>query len=140
MLAIGEIWRDSVYPVSGGTKPKFLLVAAVDRYDLLYCTATSRAHGRPENPACFHGDPYAGFFLGNPPFVPFTKLTWLDLQYGVTDADVTRFRAAVASGQTTLVGKTAPPLLCDALRCMRLCATKGQAKRLDAALVSLGVP
>lgn len=66
---IGHVYRDSAFyvePQTGELKPKyFLVLAAPERGDIVVRLLTSRYAGmRPENPACFHGDPYPGFFLG----------------------------------------------------------------------------
>jgi hypothetical protein len=141
MPSVGEIWLDISYPVVTGVKPKYLLIAAVDKYDILYCTTTSVETGRVRAPACFHGDPYAAFFLGDPwPMPPFWKPTWLDLQHYVDSLDPPVFQAGVKSGKLLLKGNLAPPLLCDALKCMRGRAMKLHAKMIDSALADAGCP
>ncbi len=141
MPSVGEIWLDTAYPVSTGTKPKYLLLAAVEKYDIVYCTTTSISNGRSTSPACYCGDPYAAFFLGSPPPAPpFWKPTWLDLQHYVESADPPDFQDKVKSGQLLPQGKLTPPLLCDAIRCMRGRAMNRHAKMLDAALALVGCP
>ena len=66
---IGHVYRDSAFYVelqTGELRPKyFLVLAAPERGDIVVRLLTSRYAGvRPDNPACFHGDPYPGFFLG----------------------------------------------------------------------------
>jgi hypothetical protein len=140
MPSVGDIWLDLAYPVAEGTKPKYLLLAAVEKYDIAYCTTTSRPHGRSTDPACFYGNPYAAFFLGDPPPSPFPKPGWLDLQHYVESLDPLDFRARVASGQLLLKGALAPPLLCEAIKCMRGRSPTRLAKMLDAALKRVGCP
>jgi hypothetical protein len=64
----GEIYRhDAFYRdmESGQTQRKYLVILAhTDGGDIVARLLTSRAHGRPENPPCFHGLPYPGFYLG----------------------------------------------------------------------------
>jgi len=138
MPRIGEIWLDLAFPVSVGFKPKYLLLAAIEKYDIVYCTTTSNANSRSTAPACFHGDPYASFFLGNPQPAPFWKPTWLDLQQFVASADPPDFQAKVQAGQLVLKGQLTPPLLCEAIKCMRGRAMNRHAKMLDTALVRVG--
>lgn len=80
----GHIYRDSEFYVdqeSGELKPKyFLVLAAPAKFDIVIRLLTSRYAGvRPEDPACFHGDPYPGYFLGIPGGHLNSK-TWLDLR------------------------------------------------------------
>ncbi len=76
---------------------KYLLILAAppDR-DLVVRTLTSRAHGRRENPACFHGDPYPGFYLGVPGGALSLK-TWVDLR-AQDDLDVDEFHRLQRQG------------------------------------------
>ncbi len=83
---IGHVYRDSAFyvePQTGELKPKyFLVLAAPERGDIVVRLLTSRYAGmRPENPACFHGDPYPGFFLGVLGGELGAK-SWLDLRAG----------------------------------------------------------
>ena len=78
----GEIYRDNAFYISpaGELKPKYLLVlAAPAGRDVVVRLLTSRQHGRPEEPPCFHGDPYAGFYLGVPGG-ELNRKTWVDLR------------------------------------------------------------
>lgn len=80
----GEIWLDrEYYPDSetGEFLSKFLLILGVRADgDVVYKLLTSRAHGRPQEPVCYHGDPYPGYFLGilDCPQLPLD--TWVDLR------------------------------------------------------------
>jgi hypothetical protein len=80
----GRIYRDSSFyldPDSGELKPKFFLVlAAPPTTDIVIRLLTSRYSSvRPEDPPCYHGDPYPGFYLGIPGKALIHK-TWLDLR------------------------------------------------------------
>jgi len=58
----------------------FVVLACLPGNDLVVRLLTSRAHGRPEHPKCFHGLPYPSFYLGvlgN----PLSKKSWVDLRY-----------------------------------------------------------
>ena len=66
---VGYIYRDASFyaePATGELKPKYFLVLATpERSDIIIRLLTSRYGGaRPEDPPCFHGDPYPGFYLG----------------------------------------------------------------------------
>lgn len=78
----GDIHRDSAFYIAptGELKAKYLLVlAALDGRDVVVRLLTSRPHGRPEAPPCFHGAPYAGYFLGIPGG-ELNRRTWVDLR------------------------------------------------------------
>lgn len=79
----GEIWKlDRFYldADSGELLPKYLLVLAVTRAgDFVGRLLTSRPHGRPEDPPCYHGDPYPGYYLGTPGG-SLTAKSWVDLR------------------------------------------------------------
>src|SRR5437588_10015330 len=81
----GEIWRDREYypdPNTGEFLPKFLLVMGVRATDgdVFYKLLTSRAHGRPQDPVCYHGIPYPGYFLGILTSPLLSLNTWIDLR------------------------------------------------------------
>ncbi len=139
MLTVGEIWSDSHFPVHGGVKKKFFLIAAFDKHSIVYRTTTSRQHGRRTEPPCFHGLPYPGHFFGDPSPAPFTVPTWLDLQFE-DDLDVIEFKKRLAAKRLTLEGCLTKPLLCEALRCLRDShdTSPYQVKLIDLALVSVG--
>jgi hypothetical protein len=63
----GRIFRHEQFYLDRDTgllRPKYFLVLAVQSSgDCVARLLTSRAHGRPEDPPCFHGTPYPGFFL-----------------------------------------------------------------------------
>ena len=81
---VGTIYRDASFYVdvgSGELKPKyFLVLAAPERGDIVFRLLTSRYAGlRQEDPPCYHGQPYAGFYLGVLGGELGTK-SWLDLR------------------------------------------------------------
>ena len=74
---------------TGEYKPKFLvLLAPLRGGDWVVRLLTSQhADVRPEQPACHHGDPYPGFYLGVlDPSSGLGRKSWLDLR-GLADAD-----------------------------------------------------
>ncbi len=82
-LRIGWIYRHSAFYLERATgllKPKFLAILAhTPGDDVVARLLTSRAHGRPERPTCFQGDPYPGYFLGILGG-PLSTKSWLDLR------------------------------------------------------------
>jgi hypothetical protein len=81
---VGYIYRDNAFyadRITGELKSKyFLVLAAPHRGDIVARLLTSRyADQRPETPPCFHGDPYAGFYLGVLG-APLGTKSWLDLR------------------------------------------------------------
>jgi hypothetical protein len=117
---VGEIYRDSAFYLdqnSGELKPKFLLVLAVPRNgDLVARLLTSRYAGlRPQNPACFHGDPYPGFFLGILGG-QLTRMTWLDLR-GLSDLDPWDFAQRQERALLCKIGELPAEQLRPALEC-----------------------
>lgn len=118
----GEIWRDSEYypdAETGEFLPKFLLVVGVRPADgdVVYKLLTSKAHGRPQEPTCFHGFPYPGYFLGilRTPLLPLN--TWVDLreseEYDRRDFD--RFQQR---GRLDYVHTLPQETFIDAARCV----------------------
>lgn len=115
----GEIFRhDRFYrnDESGELQYKYLLVLARTRSaDFVARLLTSRAHGRPEHPPCYHGYPYPGFYLGVPG-EPLTTRTWLDLR---TLDDLEEFEAArrMRDGLLTRIMTLSRATLIEALEC-----------------------
>ena len=77
---------------------------------------TSRAHGRPEHPPCYHGAPYAGFFLGYLGGVLSAK-SWVDLRFS-DDYDGQVFAADLAANVLTPTAVLSPDILCRVLDCV----------------------
>lgn len=100
----GEIYRHAEFyvdPASAELKPKFFLVLAITGgKDCVFRLLTSKRHGRPTEPPCYHGDPYPGLYLG----VIGGQLavdSWLDLR-GQGDFDGYEFAVAMSKGLLTL--------------------------------------
>jgi hypothetical protein len=83
-MAPGEIYRHEAFytdELTGEPRRKFFAVlACLASGDFVARLLTSKAHGRPESPRCFHGHPFPSFFLGVPGGDLGTK-TWVDLRY-----------------------------------------------------------
>lgn len=137
MPVVGEIWLDNDF-FGDGTKRKFLLVLAVVSGDVTFRVLTSQPKGRGETPRCFHGDPFAGFFLGILG-APLSKPSWLDLD-DTDDMDELLFKKQVASGKLAQVTRLDRPLLCQALRCAANASDTSvrQRNRILAEVTSLG--
>jgi hypothetical protein len=85
----GQIYRYDDFYFNAETRhyePKYFVVLAfTPDGDAIARLLTSRAHGRPVRPPCYHGDPYPGFYLG----VLGSRLgkkSWVDLR-GLEDFD-----------------------------------------------------
>ena len=66
---------------TGELRGKYLLaLALLPGGDIVFRLLTSRQHGRPMTPPCYHGDPYPSFFMGVPG-APLTRNTWVDLRH-----------------------------------------------------------
>lgn len=118
-MGVGEIYRHSRFYTDGRgeLKPKFLLVLAnPPNGDVVARLLTSQAHGRPEDPPCFHGLPYGGYFLGVPGS-PLIAKTWVDLRH-LDDLDHGEFEKAIANGTVALSMTLATKTMCDILACV----------------------
>lgn len=114
----GQIYRHvQFYKNSNGEwETKHLLILAwAPGGDIVFRLLTSRAHGRPEKPPCYHGDPYPGFYLGylggN-----LTAKSWLDLR-GAKDYDADAFAADMADKHLAYEMTLPTETLCAALDC-----------------------
>lgn len=117
---VGHVYRDAAFYAdveTGELKAKyFLVLAAPDRSDIVFRLLTSRyADIRPEQPPCFHGDPYPGFYLGVLGGTLGAK-SWLDLRRQ-DDMDHWDFRRHEESGRIRRVIDFAPTVLRLALTC-----------------------
>jgi len=87
-------------PATQTYRAKYLLILAYAKggHDLVWRLLTSRSHSRPEQPKCYHGLPYPGFYLGviSPKHGLGTK-SWLDLRF-FPDGDLKEIRRDVNSG------------------------------------------
>ena len=114
----GQIYRHSrFYRNSAGFwQTKYLLVlAGTPGDDVIFRLLTSRAHGRPESPPCYHGDPYPGFYLGVLGG-PLTTKSWLDLR-GQDDYEGSAFATDCARGILKSVSSLLLAVLCQAMDC-----------------------
>lgn len=116
----GDIYRHARFYADSDTgelKPKFLIVLACPAGgDLVARLLTSRhAESRSETPACHHGAPYPGYFLGvlGDPLV---KKSWIDLR-PFDDLDSHAFERQRDQGILTPVAKISGDMLCSALEC-----------------------
>jgi hypothetical protein len=116
----GDIYRHDKFYVSvetGKLEPKYLLILAVPNGDdIVARLLTSRAHGRPEAPPCYHGLPYGGHFLGIPGG-PLTEKTWVDLR-PFDDLDVVEFRRLETAGTLARVHALSGATLRAVLDCV----------------------
>jgi hypothetical protein len=114
----GRVYRHARYyrDAAGDWKVKYLLVlAGTPGSDVVYRLLTSRAHGRPRSPPCWHGDPYPGFYLGRLGG-PLSADSWLSLQQA-DDFDGPAFLAALRDGLLAQVADLPLALLCPAMDC-----------------------
>ncbi len=117
---LGQVYRDSAFYLdaeSGELKSKyFLVLAAPVKSDIVIRLLTSRYEGlRPEMPACFHGDPYPGYFLGILGH-PLSRKSWLDLRK-TSDLDPWDFARHLSDGRIQSICSLANSQLKPALDC-----------------------
>lgn len=120
-LGVGDILRDEAFYADQGTgelRPKFLLVLApTPGGDVVWRLLTSRQHGRPEQPPCYHGSPYPGFYLGViDPSCGLGGKSWLDLR-ALSDADGVALARGMAARRVRRVTTLARERLRPALEC-----------------------
>lgn len=116
----GQIYRHSHFYTGndGSPRPKFFLILAIGQDgDVINRLLTSGSTGtiRPEQPPCFHGDPYPGFFLGVLGGRLGTK-SWLDLR-GLDDFDADLLALGIRRGNLTLETTLTGTVFRDALLC-----------------------
>lgn len=117
-VASGQIYRHPNFyrDRTGAWQTKYLLVlAGTLGGDVVFRLLTSRRSGRPENPPCYHGDPYPGFYLGVLG-APLTAPTWLDLRKQ-DDYDGEDFRSRRERGDISFVFEVHRNTLCNVLSC-----------------------
>lgn len=118
-VAPGQIYRHNCFyrdPSDDQWRPKYLLVlTGTPDGDVIFRLLTSRAHGRPERPPCYQGNPYPGFYLG---YLGdgLTAKSWLDLRRQ-DDYDGRSFKAALTARDLSLVVTLPREILCQALDC-----------------------
>jgi hypothetical protein len=142
-VVVGQIWRDDCYYLdseTGECKRKFVLTLAVEPSgDTLTAVFTSRPNGLPEEPACSHGPPRAGYFMGVLG-QPLVKPTWVDFS-SVETLDEMDLKIHLKDGRKTPVELSiGPDLLCLIIRCLIQSEdlTKRQIKLLGNMLAELG--
>jgi len=117
-VAPGQIYRhDHFYrDAAGQWQTKYLLVlTGTPDGDVVFRLLTSQAHGRPEQPPCYHGNPYPSFYLGHLGGV-LTAKSWIDLRRQ-DDYDGISFNADLTARDLSLVATLPPETLCQALDC-----------------------
>lgn len=118
-LHSGEIYRHEAFYLNAETgelEPKYvLLLATLSSGDLVARLLTSRQHGRPENPACFHGNPYSGFYLGVLGD-PLSTKSWVDLRH-LEDFDGVEFQRRMKTKRMCLVTTLSREMLVRVLEC-----------------------
>ena len=117
---VGWIYCDAAFYVdaeSGELKSKyFLVLASPERGDIVFRLLTSRYAGlRPENPPCFHGHAYAGFYLGVLGGELGVK-SWVDLRR-LQDFDRWDFARQEQEGRIRRIMELPLPLIRAALEC-----------------------
>ena len=115
----GEIYRYAEFYVTGAGElaSKYLLVLATPAgSDVVVRLLTSRAHGRPEAPPCYHGKPYGGYFVGILG-KPLVQKSWVDLRY-LDDLDPEDFRQFEAAGRLSQVAQLPNELLREIVLCV----------------------
>lgn len=140
-----QIWRDDCYYLdrsSGQGKPKYLLIIALHADgDVVTAVFTSKSHGLLESPACSHGPPRAGYFVGTPGGV-LTKPTWVDFS-SLQDVDSHDFRRWQGQQRVSLLPRAlSATLFCGVLRCLQGHQdTTGRQQRLIGDLIgAVGCP
>ena len=144
MLKIGDIWTDVCWykrEEDGRCMQKHFAILALGGDDVTIRLLTSKSAGRSKAPRCYHGPPYASFYLGviEPGSVDLGKESWLDLRYA-NDIDDRDFVKLFSSGDVFRLGAIPDPLLCDALLCVATApATRPlQSKRIYSSRHALG--
>lgn len=101
---------------TGAHRGKYLLTLAVlPGGDIVVRVLTSRPHGRPTQPRCFHGDPYPGFYFGTIDG-QLNRDSWLDLR-AMEDVDPGAANKERQRGDLTLVMVLDMDLFRQALNC-----------------------
>ena len=119
--AVGQVWTDPQYyrhPETGDWERKQFLILGIGAGYITSRLLTSQQHGRPEDPACYHDETYAAFYLGviDAKCVHLCLPTWLDLRY-LDDTDDRHFAVQERNKAIELIGRIDPPTLCLALSC-----------------------
>lgn len=138
-LALGQIWRDeNYYNKDGEWFPKYFVVLGFDKWTVTICTLTSRQHGRPETPACYHDITYPSYFLGIPDN-GLSRPTWVDLR-APEDIDASQFDKMCATGDLTHILTLPEAVVCPLLACAAYAphTSRVQEQRMKDARLVLG--
>lgn len=115
----GEIYKHEAFyrdAESGQRLPKYLVILGrTPAKDIVARLLTSRTHGRPENPRCFHGVPYPSYYIGILG-EPLSAKSWVDLR-ALNDIDVVEFERRRAEGVITFVTSLARQTNIELLDC-----------------------
>lgn len=114
----GQIYRDRRFyrDSAGEFKSKYVLILAISPgNDLIFSLLTSRQHGRPTDPRCFHGHPYPGFYLGTLGN-PLSRDSWLDLR-GLHEAEHDAFLRDMADHIISPITALEAAVLLESLDC-----------------------
>jgi hypothetical protein len=115
----GQIHRQEDFYFSSETgrlEPKYFVVLALNPDDdVVARLLTSRAHGRPERPPCYHGHPYPGFYL-DVLGAPLGTKSWVDLR-GLEDFDISVIQRKQKQKRITLVTTLPVGTLAALLEC-----------------------
>jgi hypothetical protein len=112
--------RFYVDPDTGEYRGKYLLtLTMLPGGDLVARLLTSRAHGRPTEPPCYHGDPYPGFYLGILGG-PLHQESWLDLR-ALNDFDASDVNKERSRGDLSFVMTLDSNLFREAVELRRIC-------------------
>lgn len=136
----GDVYCDPLFyrGDDGVSRAKYMLILAMPAGDdIVARLLTSRAHGRPERPPCFHGLPYPGYYLGVLP-APLGRKTWLDLRY-LADLESSEVQRMETRSELTRVLSLARPTLRNAIECVAAAddTTGAQERRLRDTLSTL---
>jgi hypothetical protein len=137
----GDIYRHDAFYLSAATgalEPKYLLALAIaPGGDIVARLFTSRAHGRPEDPRCYQGHPYGGYYLG---IVggPLTAKTWVDLRY-LPDLDAVDARRLIQRGTLRRIASLDMRILIDVMQCVAAAddTTRAQEKAIRSLLATM---
>lgn len=113
----GDVYHfpDYVFP-DGETRDKLVVLLALTRADdWVLARTTSRQHGRPADPPCYHGYPYSGFYLHRADGV-LRLPSWVPLDR-FDPADAQEFGRYVAENRVTRKGRLQIPLFIALLEC-----------------------
>ena len=115
----GALYRHEAFYRSNETgqpEAKYLVVLAIlPSGDFVARLLTSRQHARPEKPVCFHGRPYASYYVGVLG-APLSLKSWVDLRY-LDDFDEIEFRRRLNTRRITPVMHLPRAMLAELLAC-----------------------